>query len=151
MQSRCVAITFTAFLSAVIAPTLPFIATGGVYFLTLAISAAHALILGVPMFFFVKRFIGINFWSTSITGFLVALIPIAIWSWPLSYASSNMSSSHWNGDHMVQTMINGVPTIDGWLSYAKSAALFGLFGLVSGVVFWVVWRLAGPKKIRTPN
>lgn len=46
---------------------------------------------------------------------------------------------------MVQTVVDGVPTLAGWLSYANAVAGMGAFGTVGGLAFWVVWRVMRPR------
>jgi hypothetical protein len=41
---------------------------------------------------------------------------------------------------MVQTMINGVPTVAGWISYIEGVLFMGAFGTLGGLAFWMVWR-----------
>jgi hypothetical protein len=67
----------------------------------------------------------------ALCGFIVGFIPIALFSWPLRYGDSS-SSATING---VQTLVNGVPTMAGWLSYLQGAVIFGFLGLVSSLVY----------------
>jgi len=41
------------------------------------------------------------------------------------------------------TVINGVPTLAGWLEFAYAVGFYGLFGVAGGLTFWVAMRLSG--------
>ena len=54
----------------------------------------------------------------------------------------------------VPTIINGVPTLAGWLNYVELlVCLFGAFGALSGFVFWCVLKWSGnlPGKGKRPS
>jgi hypothetical protein len=104
------------------------------------VTAAHAVVLGVPAFLLLWYLKRINWFSTTIAGFVLGCIPVGVFAWPLRYASPGSSSAHWSGGHMVQTMVNGVPTFAGWLSWARLVGFFGLLGACGGLAFWFVWR-----------
>jgi hypothetical protein len=104
----------------------------------LVIAAGHVLVLGLPGFLALRKLNAIRWWSTVGTGFLLGCIPIAVWAWPLKYPG--LSSSHWDGEKMVQTMVDGVPTVQGWLSYVEGVLYMGIFGAISGLGFWLIWR-----------
>jgi hypothetical protein len=95
------------------------------------VAAAHAVIIGLPIYILIKNYMAFTYKVAALSGFFVGFIPIAIFTWPLKYAGSNSSASH-NG---VQTLVNGVPTMAGWLSYLQGAVIFGLLGLVSALVY----------------
>lgn len=103
------------------------------------VSSGHVLFLGMPAYLLVRRFSVVRFWSTIVGGFLLGSIPIAIFTWPLRYPLQKVSSTS-NG---VQTMIDGVPTMAGWLEYIGAFSFFGVCGAVAAMVFWVV---AAPNK-----
>jgi hypothetical protein len=73
-------------------------------------------------------------------------IPDAIDTWPLGY--SELRASAVLGG--VQTMINGVPTIAGWLNFFAGVAFYGAFGVASAVGFWLVWR-KNPNTLSNPD
>jgi hypothetical protein len=113
--------------------------------MTLLISGAHVVLLGVPLFLVLAVKNMVRGWSAIISGFVLGSIPVAVWAWPLRYAAGS-SSSHWDGEKMVNTMVNGVVTIAGWLSYVKGVLFMGAFGAIGGLSFWLVWRLMSPNK-----
>lgn len=47
---------------------------------------------------------------------------------------------------MVSTMIDGVPTMAGWVIYMTGTATMGAFGGFGGFAFWLVWRTMRPNK-----
>jgi len=95
------------------------------------VAAAHAVILGLPISIIIKSYMTFTYKVAALCGFIVGFIPIALFSWPLKYGDSS-SSATING---VQTLVNGVPTMAGWLSYLQGAVIFGLLGLVSALVY----------------
>jgi hypothetical protein len=78
--------------------------------------------------------------------FVLGCLPIAVSDWPSHEPDLQTTSSHWDGEKMVETMVGGVPTLAGWIAYAREVSLFGLFGAVSGLAFWLVWWSMRPKK-----
>ena len=114
--------------------------------MALYISAGHVLVLGVPLFvvMYIKNII--YWWSSILVGFILGCIRVGIWSWPLRYLELKSSSIHWDGEKMVQTMIDGAPTLAGWVSYISSVSFMGLFGAIGGLSFWLIWRKVSPNK-----
>jgi hypothetical protein len=104
--------------------------------LCIAIAAAHVLVLGGPAYALLKWRGYVRWWSTVLTGFVLAAIPVALFTWPLRYPELKTTAS-FNG---VQTMVEGTPTAAGWTQYAHGVLFFGACGALSGFVFWLVWR-----------
>src|SRR5690606_5351122 len=109
--------------------------------------AAHVLVLGVPAYLLLRWRNWVRWWSTIASGFALAALPIALWSWPLRYPELKSSASV-NG---VQTMIDGVPTAAGWLQYVEGALFFGAFGALSGLAFWLALRAMRPNNSFKPK
>jgi hypothetical protein len=150
---------FLAFLAAVVAPAVPIllpsaigIVIAGSYgdadvwvpfthllSLILMTSFLYVLVLGVPAFLLLRWRNAIRWWSVPSAGFVLACLPVAIDLWPSHEPDLQTTSSHWDGEKMVETMVNGAPTLAGWLSFAKTVLLFGAFGAVAGLAFWLVW------------
>ncbi len=132
-----------AFLCAVFAPALlfaPFSIPAALFVFLFALG--HVTILGIPTFLLLDRLKKVNFLSILISGFLIASLSEAVRSWPRQYPEVKSTSTFWDGEKMVATMIDGVPTFAGWVAYLKGIGFFGLFGLFSAFVFWLVWRRA---------
>jgi hypothetical protein len=107
--------------------------------LIMGTSFLYVLVLGVPAFLLLRWRNAIRWWSAVIVGFVLGCLPLAIDLWPYE-PDVQSTTSHWDGEKMVETIIDGVPTLAGWLSYAKAVSIFGVFGAVSGLAFWLVWR-----------
>lgn len=121
------------------AEALPLKDLGGVAVWILAFAAAHLVILGLPSFVMLQRFRSANWLTVSLTGILAGGVPIALYGWPLRNSSGNYSSGGtWFGQYR-EFVINGNPTIYGWLQYAQGIAMFGLHGLVGALMFYYVW------------
>lgn len=110
--------------------------TSGWLLMCLMASAAFVIAFGLPAFLVLKKLKAIRWWSTVGAGFLLGAIPPAILAWPLRYPDLRTSASV-NG---VQTMINGTPTLAGWLQYISSVSFVGACGAVGALAFWLVWR-----------
>jgi len=93
------------------------------------VAAAHALILGLPFYLFIKHRYRFSYKVSALSGFIVGLLPVSIFTFPITI--SQISSSI-NG---VPTMVNGVPTLAGWITYLQGILVYGLLGLVSAIVF----------------
>jgi hypothetical protein len=105
-----------------------------------AVSVAHVVILGAPVFAILGRMRWIRWWSATLVGFVLGCLPTAIWSWPLKASGPGTSISVVEGKRLVQIMVNGVPTLAGWLRYAREVGEAGLCGAAAGFVFWYMWR-----------
>ena len=77
-------------------------------------------------------------------GFVVGAAPWAWFGWPLAYPEMRTTSSVGG----VQTMVDGVPTLAGWLQYGAVVAFFGFCGLVAASGFWVALGKRGPRPER---
>ena len=104
--------------------------------MTLMASAAFVVFLGLPAFLLLRRKQLIRWWSAIGSGFALAALPMAVFTWPLRH-SHLKGSSIING---VQTMVDGVPTSAGWLQYAGGVGMIGGLGAIGGLCFWLVWR-----------
>ena len=111
----------------------------------LVFSAAFVLVIGIPAFLLLRRFNRATMPMLSLSGFLIALVPIMLLSWPGINSKGYSSGGNWHGKP-VDYVIDGVTTIYGWLSYAESSLMFGLHGLIGAIVFYFVWRrVVGPN------
>ncbi|HSC08979.1 MAG TPA: hypothetical protein VLD59_19300 [Steroidobacteraceae bacterium] len=107
--------------------------------IALFISAVHVLVLGLPAFLLLHGLGKVRWWSAITGGFVLGCIPVGVWTWPMRYTDLKSTSSYWDGEKMVQTMVDGVPTAAGWLSYVSSVSLMGLLGALGGLAFWLAW------------
>ena len=106
--------------------------------LVLMVAAAHVLLLGVPVFAFLYWRNWVRWWSLTAFGFVVGCIPAGIIFWPPRYERRQYASS-WQEDG-VWTMIDGMPTLAGWLEFGKRLAWFGALGAVGALAFWFTRR-----------
>ena len=113
--------------------------------MVLGTSTVYVAILGAPVFLLLLWRRAIRWWSAILAGFIVACLPIAYSLWPYTEPELRTTASHWNGERMVHTMIDGVPTLEGWIRYAESVGVFGLFGAMGGFAGWLVWRILRPR------
>src|SRR5262249_55384925 len=70
---------------------------------------------------------------------LIGAIPVGLFAWPKNYPSLKTTASV-DG---VPTIIDGVPTLAGWLGYLQTLGMFAAFGAVGGLVFWLTLRWSG--------
>ena len=110
------------------------------------VSAVHVLILGWPFALLIRRLRWINAWVCIGGGYVLGSIALAVWTWPLKYSSMRASARHWDGTKMVDTLIDGVPTVIGWWHWITGTSLMGFFGALGGLAFWLMWRLGERHK-----
>ena len=137
-----------AFVAASVAPAIVFAIwamSARVLLPAFVVALAHAVLLGVPLFALLRWRNWVNPITTILGAFIVGCIPMAVWSWPLldPELKATASDSTWG-----QTMIDGVPTAAGWLSYASGVLMSGAFGIVAGVAFGSTFRYV---RKRTPT
>lgn len=152
-KKRCLA----ALVAAGIVPTLMFVVPYGVSSLwmndghwwakttnlaliTFLVAMGHVFILGLPVFLLLNLNKWVNWWSSILSGFVLACTPVAILSWPKHQPELETNTSQWDGDRLVETMTDGVPTLDGWLYFVEHVSGFGLYGAAGGLAFWLVWK-----------
>ena len=128
------------------------IRTWKVAVIAFSVAGAHVLFLGLPAFLLTVGAKAFAWWSAMGLGLVLGALPLAVFSWPLSYGPG-ASSSHWEDGRMVETLIDGVPTAAGWWSYAASVAGMGTLGAVGGLSFWLVLHALRPNPSfkRTPD
>ena len=111
----------------------------GIIIIIFIVSSLHVFFLGVPAFIVGWYFKKIFWWTSMVVGFLIGAMPTAILLWPLKYPELHSTSSRWDGEKMVQTMIDGTPTLTGWTDWVLAFTVMGLFGVSGGLVFWLIW------------
>ncbi|MFZ0424457.1 MAG: hypothetical protein WAL80_16395 [Xanthobacteraceae bacterium] len=105
--------------------------------ITFIVALAHAVILGLPLFFILRSKFPIGSVSCALGGFIVGSAPTAV----LALISMiGLQSASTGGK---ATVINGLPTLAGWIEYAVTVGSMGLFGLAGGLTFWLVLRASG--------
>jgi hypothetical protein len=101
--------------------------------MSLIVSATHLIVLGLPTVLLLRKLGIFHWWSLVISGFIIGCIPMALFSWP---AYSKDSSYVENG---VATVVDGVLTSAGWLSYIQGVGITGGLGALTGLTFWLAW------------
>lgn len=111
--------------------------TAGVF--AFVIASLWIVLLGLPVFYFLKRRGRIRWWSAIASGFIVGTLPVALYGWPYDPRGS-YGYSAWDGHKMVDYVVRGIPTRAGWLQYVHGCCAAGLIGVACAILFWVVWR-----------
>lgn len=116
--------------------TDPFIwvRTRGFFLITFFISSCYVVLLGAPAYLVLRHFNLIRWWSALLAGFILGAVPVAVFTWPLNYSGLKTSATI-DG---VETIINGVPTMAGWIQYIQGVSFFGVCGVVAALAFWLV-------------
>ena len=86
--------------------------------------------------------------ATIASAFLVGAIPVGILTWPLNFPSLKGTASI----NAVMTIVDGVPTLAGWLAYLEGLGTFGAFGATGGLAFWLTLKFSGvlaPSPVET--
>jgi hypothetical protein len=130
-----IADTATAFLFAGLAPALVMAAlwhraeiASLAFVFTFGIALAHAVLFGLPLFLVFRSKAWINILTCVVFGFAVGAVPDGVLSWPMQHAVLYASRSV-DG---VPTIIDGVVTAAGSVSYVKPVIYFGVFGALQG-------------------
>jgi hypothetical protein len=104
----------------------------GLALFVFAVAVAHASVLGIPAYLFLRWRKWANVFTSVAGGFAAACLPVALLLFPGD--GRFVGSSAWSGG--VQTSVNGVPTAQGWQSYWDTVLLFGGCGALVGLAFW---------------
>jgi hypothetical protein len=106
--------------------------------LAFLVALAHAVVLGLPLFLFLRSKSSVGIIACALGGFIVGAVgPVVLGLLSLFGSSYNA----WSGGRA--TVVNGVPTLLGWAEYAQSVGFLGLIGLAGGLTFWLTMRLSG--------
>ena len=107
------------------------------------------VIVGVPAALLLSRDRALRWAPLALVGTVAAILPLlAIIP---GGGTGDSSGGNWHGQ-VVDYVVNGKPTLYGWLSYLESLLYFGLPGLIGASVFYAVWRRSmGPNSSFKPN
>ena len=111
--------------------------------MTFLIVLAHVVLLGLPVYLYFRSKMHEGVIAFGVGGFFVGALPFGLLAL-FSMALLNSASS--GGE---ATVINGVPTLAGWIEYAQGIGWIGLLGLAGGLIFWLALRRTGQIKRRT--
>jgi hypothetical protein len=102
------------------------------------ITIAHSIVLGLPaaLLYRAKQWKRVS--AAMIGAALIGAIPVGLFAWPINPSLRTTASV--DG---VTTIIDGIPTLAGWLGYLKLLGMFGSLGAAGGLVFWLTLRGAG--------
>jgi hypothetical protein len=133
-----------AFTVATVAPALAILAVDstGWFWPALIISAGHAVCLGAPAFWFLRKRGWLNLCTIVVTGFVIGVVPFGICMWPRPGEGSSAFVSGYGA-----TIVDGVVTAAGWRQYRHFLLVLGGLGGLAGFVFalylWIRNRLSG--------
>lgn len=128
---------------------LPWEQVGFMSLMAVTFAVPFVLLLGIPLTLLLQRLGRLKWWPLAIVGLLAGAI-FAGWSGP-GGDSGFSSGGNWYGKP-VDFVVDGEPTLYGWLSYLQSVAGFGLHGLAGATAFYLVWaRWMGPNNSFKPK
>jgi hypothetical protein len=111
---------------------------------TFIVTLAHAFILGIPLFLALRSITSTGAITCALGGLLLGAMPFGA----LALVSMiGLQSASTGGK---ATVVNGVPTLAGWIEYAYAVGSIGLLGLAGGLTFWVAMRVSD-QLIGRPN
>lgn len=129
----------------------------GVLLMVFAATFAHALLIGLPAFLWLRRIGRLSAARLAVAGFVAGGLLVGALGWPWRGGISGSSySSSWHG-RFVEMNRDGVPTVYGWLSWLESVILYGIVGIASALAFWYGWRYfqrradARPSRVSDPR
>jgi hypothetical protein len=110
---------------------------------TFVVCLAPALVLGLPgiLLLHAKDRLGIA--SCALAGFFVGAVPFGLLALTSMFGVRSASTGG------TPTVVNGVPTLAGWIEYVRNVGSIGLFGLAGGLTAWAVTQIAGLRTGRS--
>lgn len=117
-------------------------------FMPAVFAVLFVLFIGVPAALLLAHYGKLRWWPLASIGFFAAGLPVAL-STP-GGGPGYSSGGSWYGKH-VDFIVNGEPTLYGWLNYIQSVFFFGLHGLAGATVFYIILRRSmGPNNSFKP-
>lgn len=110
-------------------------------------SFGNALILGVPIGIFLIRKKWLRWWIFAIAGYVAAIIPIGIYTWPYWYAGISAHSSQSINEMAVETFADSGLSAAAWWSWLSTTSFVGVFGVVGALSgYAILWILENKKE-----
>lgn len=103
--------------------------------LALLVTAAHAVVLGVPVTFLYWRKGWARPAASIVGGFLIGAVPVALMLQLFTPIFSSVDD--------VPLIVDGARTSAGWSSYLRAVLACGGLGAVGASVFWLTLKAAG--------
>jgi len=131
------------FLAAMALPLLfagepvPLLDMAQVSLFTSLVALPFVLLLGIPLALFLKRQGQFRWKWLALAGFAAAALPVALLGPGAGPGFSSGGNFH---GRLVDFVVDGKPTIWGWLQWAQSTTYFGLHGVLAASAFWFVLR-----------
>ena len=117
--------------------------------MTALFALPFVLLIGTPAALLLARYGKLRWLPLALIGFIAAALPVAV-SGPGTDPGFS-SGGNWHGKR-VDFVVNGDPTLYGWLNHIESTLYFGLHGLIGATVFYWVWRRSmGPNNSFKPK
>ena len=128
---------------------LPLGQVGLVCLMSIAFALPFVLAIGVPLALLLQKSGRMGWAPVALAG---ALAGAAFAGWNLPGGDPGYSSGgNWYGK-AVDFIVEGKPTLYGWLNYVQSVVAFGLHGLAGASAFYLVWvRSMGPNNSSKPT
>jgi hypothetical protein len=127
---------------------LPWDQVGFMLLMAVVFAVPFVVLLGIPLTLLLQRIGYLKWWCLAAVGALAGAI-FAGWSGPGGDPGFS-SGGNWYG-RSVDFVVNGKPTLYGWLSYVQSVAAFAFHGLAGATAFFIVWvRRMGPNNSFKP-
>lgn len=114
-------------------------------FLCLIVSMVAVMALGTPAYLILRGRPTLRWWGAWLAGFFLAAIPFGL----LTFPGLTPNPGQFMEVEGVKMVVDGVPTLAGWLGYLKSVAFFGACGTLSAAAFWAVSGLGRRKPVQT--
>lgn len=104
-----------------------------------AVVTVLLIVIGLPIFFTLKKYNKLNIKNIITSGFLIGALPILFLSYPYDNPGSGASyGGNWHGTY-VEGMIDGVHTKYAWYIYIEKVIGFGMHGVIAAYVFFRFW------------
>ena len=105
----------------------------------LVVATILLLVIGLPIFFTLKKYNKLNLKNIIFSGFLIGALPILFLTYPFDNPGNGASyGGNWHGTY-VKGMIDGVHTKYAWYIYIEKVIGFGVHGLIAAYMFFRVW------------
>ena len=114
-------------------------------FFVLAYATAAVILIGIPLHLYLHNKGVASLRNLAFAGIGAAVSVQVVFFFPVDWSRGYSFSAHFLGQYR-DLVVDGMPTIWGWLSFGQDSVNFAIHGAVGAVVYGIAWRRLDPER-----